>query len=351
MTETEVHPHGIKLGVIGGGAIAQVIHLPLLKKINGVKVTALADVDRQKLQILGHQHGIPKLYSNPDDLLNDPEIDAVDICTSTDSHFDIAMRAINAGKNVLVEKPPTVDYSQCEVLAKTAEEKGRIVLAAMNNRFRTDFMMLKSYITDRQLGDVFYINAAWHKREPSTKMHTDSRSIVRRGVMLDLGIVLIDLAMWLLNFPKISAVNSAFFSQRSKSTTRRDLGPNGKVEDTALVTIRTKEGAMVRMDASWWLQEPNERFHLEVYGTNGTATLSPLVLHHKVKDELVSLTPVQNSKFENVFKRSYETELANFVRYLTGVESDVPTMTQMCQVMKIVDASYASAKRGNAVKV
>lgn len=351
MTETVVPAREIRLGVIGGGAIAQVIHLPILKKISGVKVTALADMDRQKLQILGHQHNIPKLYPNAEDLLNDPEIDAVDVCTSTDSHFEIAMKAINAGKNVLIEKPPTTNHTQCEALAKAAEEKGKIVLAAMNNRFRTDFMMLKSYITDKQLGDIFYVNAAWHKREPSTKMHIDSRSQTRRGVMLDLGIVLIDLALWLMSFPKISAVNSAFFSQKSKSTTKRDSASNGKVEDTALVTIRTKEGAMIRVDASWGLQEPNEHFHLEVYGSNGTATLSPLVLHHKVKDELVSLTPVQNSKFENVFKRSYETELGNFVRYLMGMKSDVPTMTQMCQVMKVVDAAYASAKRENAVKV
>jgi len=340
-----------RLGVIGGGAIAQVVHLPILKKLDGVKVAALADMDRQKLQILGNQHNIPKLYPNADDLLNDPEIEAVDICTSSDSHFDIAMKAINAGKNVLIEKPPTTNHTQCETLAKAAEEKGRIVLAAMNNRFRVDFMLLKSYIIDKQLGDIFYINAAWHKREPSTKMHIDSRSQTRRGVMLDLGIVLIDLALWLMNFPKISAVNSAFFSQKSKSTAKRDSSSNGKVEDTALVTIRTKEGAMIRVDASWGLQEPNEHFHFEVYGSNGTATLSPLVLHHKVKDELVSLTPVQNSKFENVFKRSYETELGNFVRYLTGVKSDVPTITQMCQVMKVVDAAYASAKREIAVKV
>lgn len=70
-----------------------------------------------------------------------------------------------------------------------------------------------------------------------------------------------------------------------------------------------------------------------------------------MQDELVSLTPVQNSKFENVFKRSYETELANFIRYLKGMKSDVPTISQMCQVMKVVDAAYASAKRENAVKV
>jgi predicted dehydrogenase len=221
----------------------------------------------------------------------------------------------------------------------------------MNNRFRSDFLMLKSYITDKQLGEIFYINAAWHKREPSTKMHVDSRPQVRRGVMLDLGIVLIDLSLWLLNFPKISAVNSAFFSRKLKSTAKRESVLAGKIEDTALVTIRTEGGAMVRLDASWGLQQPDEQFRVEVYGTNGTATLSPLILHHKVKDELVSLTPVQNSKFENVFKRSYEAELSSFVKYLTGVKSDVPTITQMCQVMKVVDASYASAKRENAVRV
>jgi predicted dehydrogenase len=341
----------IRLGVIGGGAIAQVIHLPILKRMAGVKVAALSDMDRQKLEILGRQHGIAKLYPSSDDLLKDPEIDAVDICTSTDTHFDIAMKAVEAGKDVLIEKPPTVNLDQCEALAKAAEEKGRIVLAAMNNRFRSDFMMLKSYLMEKQLGEIFYINAAWHKREPSTRSRTDSRSQLRRGVMLDLGIVLVDLSLWLLNFPKVSAVNSAFFSHRLKSAARRDSASAGKTEDTALITLRTKTGAMIRLDASWGLQQPDEQFRVEVYGTSGTATLSPLILHHKVKDELVSLTSVQSSKFENVFKKSYEAELASFVRYLTGVKSDVPTISQMCQVMKVVDASYASAKRENAVKV
>jgi predicted dehydrogenase len=330
----------IRLGVIGGGAIAQVIHLPLLNKMSGVKVAALSELDNQRLQILGQQHDIQKLYPAFEDLLKDPEIDAVDICTSTDSHFEIALAALNAGKNVLIEKPPTINHNQCETLAKTAEEKGKVVLVAMNNRFRTDFMMLKSYLSDKQLGEIFYINAAWHKKEPSTKMHLDSRSQTRRGVMLDLGIVLVDLALWLLNFPKISAVNAAFFSRRFK-----------KIEDTALVTMRTNGGAMIRLDASWGLQQPDESFHFEIYGTNGTATLSPLILHHRVKDELVSLTPVQNSKFENVFKRSYEAELTNFIRSLTGMKSEVPTISEMCHVMKMVDASYTSAKRENAVKV
>ena len=330
----------IKLGVIGGGAIAQIIHLPLLKKLNGVKVVALSEQDNQKLQILGRQHGISKLYTTPEELLKDPDVGAVDICTTSDTHFEIALNALNAGKNVLIEKPPTVNHSECETLAKVAEEKNRVVLAAMNNRFRTDFMMLKSYLSDKQLGEVFYINAAWHKQEPSTRTYFNSKSQSKRGVMLDLGIVLIDLALWLLNFPKITGVNAAFFSRRFK-----------KIEDTALVTMRTNSGAMIRIDASWGLQQPEESFRFEVYGTNGTATLSPLLLHHRVKDELVSLTPIQNSKFENVFKRSYETELANFVRYLMGVKSDVPTISQMCQVMKIVDASYTSARRGGAIKL
>ncbi len=330
----------IRLGVIGGGAIAQIIHLPILKRISGVKVVGLAEQDRQKLQVLGRQHGIPGLYATADELLKDPEIDTVDICSSTDSHFEIATAALNAGKNVLIEKPPTTDHAQCEALTKLADEKGKIVLAAMNNRFRTDFMMLKSYLSDKQLGEVFYINAAWHKHEPSTKMRLESRSQSRRGVMLDLGVVLIDLCMWLLDFPEIAGVNAAFFSRRFK-----------KVEDTALVTLRTKKGAMIRLDASWGLQQPDESFRFEVYGTGGTATLSPLLLHRKVKDELVSVTPVQNSKFENVFKRSYETELTNFVRFLSGVKADMPTISQMCRVMKVVDASYTSAKRENALRL
>ena len=330
----------LRLGVIGGGAVAQVIHLPILRKINGVKLVALADQDERKLRALGKQHGITALYDSYSDLIKDPEVDVVDICTTTESHFDIALAAVNAGKDVLVEKPPTINEEQGQILAKAAAANWKTILAAMNNRFRADFMMLKSYISERQLGEIFYISAAWHKQEPSTRMKIDSSPQTRKGVMLDLGIVLIDLALWLLDFPRIKGVNAAFFRHHYEN-----------MEDTALVTMRTVGGAMIRLDASWGLQQPDESFRFEVYGTEGTATTSPLLLHNRVQDRLVSLTPVQNSKFENVFKRSYETELTNFARYLAGVKLDVPTIAQMCNVMKIVDASYLSAKRENAVKL
>lgn len=331
----------VKIGVIGAGAIAQIVHLPVLKKTPGAELVAIAEHDSQRLQIIGKQYGIPNLYQNYSDLLKNEEVEVVDICTSTETHYQIALEALKAGKNIIIEKPPTVTLAECKELAEAAEKSRKIILAGMNNRFRSDFMMLKSYIYDNQLGDIFYINAAWHKEEPSTRMKLNGSSKQsRRGVVLDLGIVLIDLAAWLLNFPKIKGINAAFFSRRFK-----------KIEDTALITMRTSEGAMIRLDASWGLQLPGESFKFEVYGTNGTATLTPLILHRRVKDELVSLAPVQNTKYENIFKRSYETELANFVRYFQGVKSDVPTISQLVNVMQIVELSYLSAKRGSAVKM
>jgi Predicted dehydrogenases and related proteins len=247
---------------IGAGAIAQVVHLPVLKKTPGAELVAIAEHDNQRLQIIGKQYGIPNLYQDYHDLLNDDRVEVVDICTSTETHYQIALEALRAGKNIIIEKPPTVTLAECKELAEAAEKAKKIVLAGMNNRFRSDFMMLKSYIYDNQLGDIFYINAAWHKEEPSTRMKLGGSSrYSRRGVVLDLGIVLIDLAVWLLNFPKIKGINAAFFSRRFK-----------KIEDTALVTMRTNEGAMIRLDAIWGLQLPGESFKFEVYGTNGTAT-------------------------------------------------------------------------------
>ncbi len=67
MAGNEIGEKEVRLGVIGGGAIAQVVHLPLLKKMSDVRVVALSEMDRQKLQILGRQHGIPKLYPNVED--------------------------------------------------------------------------------------------------------------------------------------------------------------------------------------------------------------------------------------------------------------------------------------------
>src|SRR5438132_469136 len=113
----------LKLALVGCGNVGQVVHLPILLKMPDVEVLAVVDPDRRKAQAVALRNNIPHSFARVEDLLDSPvgkEIEVVDVCSSTDAHKPVAVAALEAGKDVLVEKP----------IARTAKEAKEIVDAA-----------------------------------------------------------------------------------------------------------------------------------------------------------------------------------------------------------------------------
>jgi predicted dehydrogenase len=328
----------VKTAVVGAGWVAQVIHLPLLMKMPEVQLVALCDRDKARVKVVGEKYGIPKLYTDINEMLAKEEIDAVLVCTSTDAHRDVTLTALRAGKDVLVEKPIARTYPEAEAMAVAARENKRKLMVGMNHRFRPDTMILKSLIEGKELGKVYYTRCGWLRKRSFDAAWITQKEKSGGGVFIDQGIMMLDMALWLMGFPEVRRVSAAHFNHRTR-----------KVEDTSLVTLALKNGASVNIEVSWSMFLDEDYTYCFVHGSDGSARLNPLKINKELQGNLVNLAPAKMEATPALFKRSYENELRHFFGAVKGLHPVISTGDEAVQRMKVVDAVYLAAKRGKEV--
>ncbi|MEK9138987.1 MAG: Gfo/Idh/MocA family oxidoreductase, partial [Bacteroidota bacterium] len=179
----------VKLGVVGLGWVAQVVHLPILSKLNEAQIVAVCDRDKSRGRLVAEKFSIPALYTDVDHMLKSENLDAVVVSTSTDSHKDVAIAALKAGKDVLVEKPIARKYDEAVAIAEAVKQHRRKLMVGMNHRFRPDTMILKSFLEGKELGKVYYTKAGWLRKKNNNSAWLTQREKSGGGVFLDLGIV------------------------------------------------------------------------------------------------------------------------------------------------------------------
>src|SRR5580765_449808 len=126
----------LKVGIVGGGAITQVAHLPVLKKMRSVDVQAICDTDLPKARALADRFGIKDAFDDIEELLRYETLDAVVICSPNHLHESHVMAALSADLHVLVEKPLAMSATSVQRILRGVEKRDRVVMAGMNHRYR-----------------------------------------------------------------------------------------------------------------------------------------------------------------------------------------------------------------------
>ncbi|MBI5475021.1 MAG: Gfo/Idh/MocA family oxidoreductase [Ignavibacteriae bacterium] len=328
----------VKVSVVGLGWIAQVVHLPILKKSTEVELVAVCDRDKGRARLVAEKFGVKKHYTDFAQLLTNEECDAVIVCTSTDAHKDIAIPAMKAGKDVLVEKPIARHFVEAVAMADAAKECKHNLMVGMNHRFRPDAMLMKSFVEGGELGAVMYAKSGWLRRRENNNPWMNKKAIAGGGVFLDLGLVMFDLAFWMLSYPEVKRVSASTFQQKNK-----------EVEDTSIVHLHMKDGLVLDIEASWSTFLSEDVYYCNIYGRQGTASLNPLRINKELHGSLVNLAPARLESPQHFFRRSYENEINHFIGAVKGYHSVVSTGDEAVQRMRIVDAVYKSAKTGKEV--
>ena len=150
----------IRVGSVGVGAIWGGVHEPGIAKSPDLTLVAICDIDEKKLEAVGEKYGIPPQYRFTDyrDLVNCDIVDAVDICTSNDAHFKVAMAAVEAGKPFNLEKPITLTAEEADILAKAAQEKNVKNMVCFSYRFKAAARYAKDLIAQGKIGRVYHVN-------------------------------------------------------------------------------------------------------------------------------------------------------------------------------------------------
>lgn len=330
----------VKLALIGLGGIAQGVHLPVISRLHNVELVAVCDIDKTKAKYIAEKYSVPYFYSDYEKMLSEiTDIEAVDICTPTNTHRNIAISALKAGKNVFVERPIARNSKEAAEIVKVADEMGLKLMVGMNLRFRPDAMLMKGFIEQGEIGSVYYVKAGWFKR-PNDRKWLMMKERAGGGVMLDLGIMILDLCLWMVGYPKAETVNAVCYKNRTTS-----------VEDNAVVFIKFTNKATLFIDVSWSYEFENPVFYLNIFGTNGGGELNPFRIYKEVQGKLVNLAPEKMEGPESLYWKSYENELKHFMGAVRGLHPLVSTGEEALHRMKIIEAIYKSSEKRKEVKV
>jgi predicted dehydrogenase len=328
----------IKIALVGTGGISQIYRIPALKKFNEIELMALCDTDETKVGFIADKFLVPKVYYDIQNLLKKEELDGIIICTPNGFHYPMALACLERKIPTLVEKPLALNETLTKRLVEKAKENKTPLLVGMNNRFRDDVVLINNFLQHNEIGTPFYIKAGWLKqwnRIPHHNWMTDPK-MAGGGVIMDMGLPLIDLALWLLNKPKIKNVRTLGYNVAYKKD----------VEDSALVLIETIDKVTVTVEVSWCIHLEKDMNYFHIFGEKGSAFLNPLRLNKEIHDNLINVTPKSVQTKTDLFKRSYENEIQNFIKVIRGEEEAGSPGEDAIYLMHIIDAIYESQKKG-----
>jgi len=329
----------LQVGIVGCGGIAQVIHLPILSNHPDVRVAGICDIDASKAAVLADKFRINHIYQDIAELLQKEKLDVMFILTPTNLHLPMSLMALEYGAHIFIEKPATPTASEARRIQKKARETGKVVMVGMQNRFRSDVVALKKFLDNRDLGKLFYLKGSWLQ----AKHHSDrqawffQKNVSGGGVILDLGIQLLELVWWVLDRP--NPINVRAFSFQ--------LNKEIEVEDFCVVCLTFENEISFSMEVSWDFPIVKDRFSLEIIGEYGTGTLNPLKLQKSWHGQLVNITPGNIESKTSIFKKGYEKEINHFIDYLLGrIDKLDSTIDDAVEILRIVDGIYQSIDQG-----
>jgi predicted dehydrogenase len=328
--------------------------------LNSARLTAFAEAFRPK-----------KTFTNFDEMLLDPDLDAVVIGLPNSLHYPFSLKALLAGKHVLCEKPPTMNAQQMRTLHSEAINRGLIYYFGRQMRFSPAMKTAKRIISERRLGEIYFAETMW-VRSRGTPSGVDGwftdRSKAGGGAMIDLGVHAIDAAWYLMGTPQPRSVSAQTY-QKFPQLARSNVFD---VEDNAYGMIRFENGATLLFKVCWAanLMEdipPSAKYGRSllstcVYGPRGslkvtdafkldsTVCPSSLVLFED-REGVPQKTDLSVNELRSDDLRVYEfaEQDTNFLRSIRGYESAVNSSSQAVELMRMLDAVYRSSQTGAEV--
>ena len=329
----------IRVGVVGAGAIAQLAHLPLLSKLKGAQLVALCDNDRPKARALADRFDIPDVFTDIEDLLEFDELDAVVVATPNHLHEPHVLSALAAKVHVLCERPLSLTSRGVERILAAANRVDRKVFVANNHRFRSDVQALDRFLRGGELGKLTGIRAGVYQPRLRHEGWRARRAEAGGGAFFDQGLPMVDLAMWLADYP--APVRVWAHMDRPRGTA---------VEESALVTLECETGVAFTFDISWAYVGYEERWWFETLSSRGSARLAPLRVVKELNGKPTDVSPGGAAARESSFNQSYRAELAHFLAVLRE-ETPYEAPTDQLVLHRVVEAAYRSADEGKEVKL
>lgn len=349
----------IRIAVVGCGGMCNGAHVPAYLKDERVELTAFCDIIESRAVTAKETYNpSAKTYIDFNDLVADPNVDAVDICTPNYWHSRIAVAALEAGKHVFCEKPDAVSPEEALKMKAASEKSGKLLMVMRNNRFVDASKYAKRFIEEGKAGEIYTGRCGWIRRRgiPGKGGWFTTKELSGGGPLIDLGVHMIDLAVWLMGNPTPVSVSGCTYCKfadtdisNSEHSNFGEKQVDGifNVEDLAIGFIRFDNGACLQIEFSWASNIESETHFVELRGTKAGFSWKNGSLKIFSEDEgvLTDLSPVFDKS------NGHLNNLKHFVDILFDGGEPVFKPQQGVDMIKILDAIYKSAESGCEVRL
>jgi scyllo-inositol 2-dehydrogenase (NADP+) len=334
-----------KIALIGYGWWGRSCHIPLIQQAPGLQLIGVASTDETKRQQIRTDLGV-RAYGNIEELLADEEVEAVVITTPNDKHAEFAIRALEAGRHVVTDKPMCLTLAQCDAMIAAAQSSGKTLEVFQNRRRDGDFLTLQHLVESGEMGDLRWVEMAWQGFGPSGGWR--GQTSYGGGKLYDLGAHMIDQLLLLIPH-RVTGVYCR---------THHDF-KQSEVESEAFVLLTFENGATGIVDMSSLASLSKPRFYAR--GTLGTfqkfgldpqenalmagdinrATENPATFGRLVTQSGERIIPTQPGRWRDFYE--------NFALVVAGRADPIVPLQDSRRLMEIFDAARASARQGQVI--
>ncbi len=354
----------LRIGMIGVGGMGT-HHLECYTRIPEAEVVAICDIIPGRAEERGKMKGWDNahFYTDYKEMIEKEELDAVDVATPNYLHSIIAVYAFSKGLHVFTEKPDAVGVEEVSAMKKASEDAGKVLMVMRNNRWHDASKYIKKKIAAGECGEIYAGRCGWQRRRgiPGRGGWFTTKAQSGGGPLIDLGVHMIDLAIWLMGNPTPVAVSGCTYNKFANNEAKADSQHSAfgeakadgtfDVEDLAMGFIRFDNGACLQIEFSWASNVVKERTFVELRGDKAGFTWQYdepylAVFGEDAEGNLVNDVPQLEGPWFG-----HERNLAHFVDVvLHGAQPDfVPQ--QGVNMIKILRAIYESAETGKEVQL
>ncbi|OGV71376.1 MAG: dehydrogenase [Lentisphaerae bacterium RIFOXYB12_FULL_65_16] len=342
----------LRVGVIGLGMGKG--HIRGYQGHPEAEVVAIADLNAVLLEQAGNEFKVPNRYTTAEDMLKKEKLDIVSVATPNKFHAPLTIAALKAGCHVLCEKPMAMNGKEARKMRDTADKVGKRLMINFSYRFTEQSWALKQEVESGILGDIYFARTVWHRRRgmPRFGGWFGQKELSGGGPLIDLGVHRLDLALWLMNYPKPVWVMGSAYNPIATALAKKQ-NKQYDVEDLAVGMIKFANGATVEVEASWAANcKERERMITQLYGTKGGLVQQNTGEGYNFEAELY--LERDGRLFDMALHPpvpGVQGAMAHFVDCILNDKPNTATAEEGIIVMDLLDAIYKSAASGQPVKV
>lgn len=350
----------MKVAVIGCGTIANASHIPSYMANEDVEIKYFCDIIPERAEKAVEKYGCGTAVVDYHDILNDPELEAVSVCTHNDFHSVISIDFLKAGKNVLCEKPAARILSEALEMQKVAKETRKVLNIGVCNRFNTYVMKVKELIDQGELGNVHHVYASFRKHRSIPGIGGDFTTKAKSGggVLIDWGVHFLDLIMYCCGDPKPLTASGEAFCKLGKDISNytytgmwaeetAEMNGTYDVDDSVTGLVRTT-GPVITFNGAWAQNIGEPEMFIDFMGDKAGIRLSYCSDFRiwSVKNGMLTETKVSAKETD-----MYRNEINDFIRCIKTGDKNQQNIDFAVETSKIMQAIYDSSENHCEIKI